>query len=649
VHRQAATVLEWATRLIDFLTALFLVTLLSPILLLRAAAGRIATGRCLTRAPRIGKNGKTFDLYFFSGDLPGRGLALLLNLLQGTLTLAGPRSLPVDENTSQPVDPHRVAVRPGLISPYAVRKKLNLAWDSEAEIEREFVHSFRPTSGIAISIRSLIGRLISGSSDRPMPRSINFFRIEIRNTVMDEALDWAIERARGGSPSLLAFVNPDCLNIAFNNSEYRHVLKNAQRVLPDGVGIHLGCRVMGTRLAANLNGTDFFPRLCERAAREKMSIYLLGARPGVAARAARVAEKQYPGLKIAGTMHGYFYDYKTPDVIKKINHSGADILLVAMGAPRQELWLARNAAALKPPLRLGVGGLFDFYSGQIRRAPAWVRELGMEWAWRLCMEPRRLWRRYVIGNPLFLARVWREKRNMQTKQGTPCGRVEVPGRSTAQHRSMAALRRVTYRSGLAARQVVKRMLDIFVSGLALLLLSPLFAGIAVAIRLSSPGPVLFRQTRVGLNGRHFTMWKFRSMYVDGEARLEALAERNEMAGGVIFKIKKDPRVTGIGRIIRRTSTDELPQLWNVLIGDMSLVGPRPPLPSEVEQYLLGDRQRLHVKPGITCIWQVSGRSDIPFERQVELDIDYLYTQSIWTDLKLLLKTIPAVALGKGAY
>jgi lipopolysaccharide/colanic/teichoic acid biosynthesis glycosyltransferase len=122
-----------------------------------------------------------------------------------------------------------------------------------------------------------------------------------------------------------------------------------------------------------------------------------------------------------------------------------------------------------------------------------------------------------------------------------------------------------------------------------------------------------------------------------------------MSGGVIFKMKHDPRVTKIGRLLRKASIDELPQLWNVFHGDMSLVGPRPPLPSEVEQYSLNDRQRLHVRPGITCIWQVSGRSDIPFEKQVQLDIDYLHTQSLWTDIKLLLRTVPAVLFSKGAY
>jgi lipopolysaccharide/colanic/teichoic acid biosynthesis glycosyltransferase len=145
------------------------------------------------------------------------------------------------------------------------------------------------------------------------------------------------------------------------------------------------------------------------------------------------------------------------------------------------------------------------------------------------------------------------------------------------------------------------------------------------------------------------MWKFRSMYTDAEERKKELMARNEMAGGVLFKMKDDPRVTRVGRVIRKTSIDELPQLWNVLKGDMSLVGPRPPVPQEVDEYSLSDRRRLEVIPGITCIWQVSGRSDIPFDQQVELDVQYIQSQSFWTDIKILLKTVPALLFGTGAY
>ena len=196
---------------------------------------------------------------------------------------------------------------------------------------------------------------------------------------------------------------------------------------------------------------------------------------------------------------------------------------------------------------------------------------------------------------------------------------------------------------------VKRLIDIVASILLLIILMPLFMIIMLLIYINSPGPVFYKQIRVGRWGKLFTMWKFRSMYLDADKRLKEIMAENEMTGGVIFKMKNDPRIIPIGRFIRKASIDELPQLWNVLKGDMSLVGPRPALPSEVNQYSLQDRQRLEVSPGITCIWQVSGRSNIPFPQQVELDTEYIQSQSLLLDLKLLLKTIPAVLLSRGAY
>jgi exopolysaccharide biosynthesis polyprenyl glycosylphosphotransferase len=194
----------------------------------------------------------------------------------------------------------------------------------------------------------------------------------------------------------------------------------------------------------------------------------------------------------------------------------------------------------------------------------------------------------------------------------------------------------------------KRALDIAFSAVALLVLSPLLLFVAIGIRLDSPGPVLFRQRRVGMNGREFMLLKFRSMYQDAEARLAALRARNE-ASGPVFKMRDDPRVTRIGRFIRRTSIDEFPQFWNVLRGEMSIVGPRPPLPAEVQQYQRLHRRRLSVRPGITCTWQVSGRSAIGFDRWMELDLSYIDNWSLWHDLKILARTIPAVLSGRGAH
>lgn len=211
------------------------------------------------------------------------------------------------------------------------------------------------------------------------------------------------------------------------------------------------------------------------------------------------------------------------------------------------------------------------------------------------------------------------------------------------------LRKHYYRVAKRTSPVMKRCLDISVAGSALLALSPLLLITIAMIKIESPGAAFFKQTRVGKNGKTFTMWKFRSMFVDAEVRKAELERNNEMSGGVRFKMKNDPRITRIGHFIRKFSVDELPQIWNVLCGDMSIVGPRPALPSEVAQYSLLDRQRLRLKPGITCIWQVSGRSDIPFKQQVELDRRYISQTSLTTDVTLILKTIPAVIMAKGSY
>jgi exopolysaccharide biosynthesis polyprenyl glycosylphosphotransferase len=181
----------------------------------------------------------------------------------------------------------------------------------------------------------------------------------------------------------------------------------------------------------------------------------------------------------------------------------------------------------------------------------------------------------------------------------------------------------------------------------LAIISPLLLVIALAIKLTSEGPVIFSQERVGINGRVFKMYKFRSMVQDAEMLKSKLVYLNEMSGPV-FKIRNDPRVTPVGKFLRKTSLDELPQLWNVLKGDMSLVGPRPPLPKEVDMYNLKHRKRLAVKPGITCIWQISGRNDVDFEQWMAMDAEYVDRWSLWLDMEILAKTVPVVLMRKGA-
>ena len=193
----------------------------------------------------------------------------------------------------------------------------------------------------------------------------------------------------------------------------------------------------------------------------------------------------------------------------------------------------------------------------------------------------------------------------------------------------------------------KRALDLLLSSFVLLLALPLILGVAVAIRLTSGRSVLFRQTRCGLNGRRFTLYKFRTMVEGAEERLPEVQHLNEMDGPV-FKASRDPRVTRLGRLLRKFSLDELPQLWNVLRGDMSLVGPRPPIPEEVARYERWQRRRLSMKPGLTCLWQVNGRNELDFRSWIELDLQYIDSWSLGLDLKILLKTIPVVLTGRGA-
>jgi exopolysaccharide biosynthesis polyprenyl glycosylphosphotransferase len=220
--------------------------------------------------------------------------------------------------------------------------------------------------------------------------------------------------------------------------------------------------------------------------------------------------------------------------------------------------------------------------------------------------------------------------------------IEAPETLATNERALRIRRWFQYQYGL------KRFLDIVIATLGLVGSLPCWLAIGIAIKLDSPGPILHIQERVGLNGRRFRFYKFRSMYEDAEKRLEALLVHNE-ATGPVFKMRNDPRITRVGAIIRRSSLDELPQLINILRGDMSLVGPRPPLPREVEQYRLSDHLRLSVKPGLTCLWQISGRSDCTFDQWMELDLNYVQNQSLKLDLTILVRTFWAVLSCRGAY
>lgn len=447
-------------------------------------------------------------------------------------------------------------------------------------------------------------------SPAPLP-SVNLPALDL--ALVDATPDHAISHLLSPGRRQAFFMNAHCCNTRRRNADYARAVARADVLLPDGIGVELAAKMSGQNLTANLNGTDLVPALLEKAARMGKSVYLFGGTPGTADAAAASLIHTIPDLRIAGTSNGYNDAADTERVIADINDSGADIVLVALGVPMQELWLYRYAHRLNAPLTLAVGALFDFLAGKVVRAPKLVRRAKMEWVWRLAQEPRRLAKRYLAGNVAFLG-----------------------------HAGF----RVAARTPVA--DVQRRFLDITLSASALLLLSPFLALTALAIKADSRGPVFFKQTRVGRNGKPFTIFKFRSMSTDAEARRADILASSDREG-VCFKSRTDPRVTRVGRIIRRFSIDELPQILNVLRGEMAIVGPRPALPCEVKAYPKRAMGRLAVKPGITGVWQVSGRATIGFDQMVEMDLSYASSRTLLLDLVLIFQTFGAVMSGRGAY
>lgn len=411
-HPNLSMLGEFVPRIFDILVSGIVLILLSPALLVRALWSHYLTGSVVTGATLVGRYQAPFRRLEFAGKGCCQNLIVWLNVLRGDMAIVGPRPLGAEEAANIPVEGLvRFAVRPGLISLFGVRSQTGLAHQTESEMDRELYYKQTVKSDLGLAARSVVSGALGGGAVLEMPPILNFFGIPVVNTTMNEAVEWVITSARAKQKRQMAFVNPDCLNIAWNNAEYRTVLRTTDRVLPDGIGIHLGCRMMRMALKANVNGTDMFPLLCEAAAREQLPIYLLGARPGMADAVAENMKQRYPDLRIAGCRGGYFVPEQEKEVVAAVNQSGARILLVAFGAPRQELWLERWKQQLEPSVTVGVGGLFDFYSGRIPRAPAWMREMGLEWVYRLIQEPGRMWRRYIIGNPLFLYRVRRQVKN----------------------------------------------------------------------------------------------------------------------------------------------------------------------------------------------------------------------------------------------
>lgn len=681
----------------------------------------------------------------------------------------------------------------------------------------------------------------------------HLFLVPVDRLTQRALLDRLEQFIRDGQQHVVLYANADCLNQAVWDRRYASILREADMVYADGMSVVWASRLFGEPLPQRLTLGDLLPQLCRWCVQYGYRLFFLGGSPGVAEQAARRLQRQFPGLQIVGTHDGFVRPEDDRAVIEQINRAQPHLLLVGMGVPKQEKWLWQHRHQLKAPVLWGVGALFDYSAGKTPRAPMWMRKVGFEWLFRLLVEPKRLWRRYLIGNAFFIVRtcalllvdaglvtaswlgayglcrwfeqplgvtlnpvdpyfnavglivgIWlltcasfglyRRSATMSAlaelaqviratwvgllstmavafllrgasfgrpvvllfgvftflslslsrfvtraferrlaKRGIGLRRVLIVGTGTLAKRvkeeietwpigyevvgfvkdgeavagveasevvgaleelgSLIRSRRVQevfvasqnlvlhQELNLLARherwpvnfhvvsnelesiaqrlpmervvelpllqlpharanlwyELTKRLFDGAMAGASLLLCAPLMGVMALTIKMESPGPVLFAQQRVGRRGRLFRMYKFRTMRADAEAYTVA---PNDV---------RDPRVTRFGRFLRRWSLDELPQLLNIVTGDMSVVGPRPEMSFLVEQYQPWQRRRLVVRPGLTGLWQVIGRKELPLHRNLEYDLYYVRHRGWLLDCVILLRTIPTVLSRRGAF
>jgi N-acetylglucosaminyldiphosphoundecaprenol N-acetyl-beta-D-mannosaminyltransferase len=396
-------------RLIDVILASALMLMLLPIVFFAAVFRRKRGERLFIKTSYLGMAKQEHQ--YWSLNVANAGIAAipsLLSVVRGHLSFVGPRIL-TDSEVQQLDTAHpRFAVPPGLVCLWWLRRRSNIDFGNETDADLEYLQTRCLSGDVGIMARALLALAYGAPAQRHSATQV-ISGIRFLNLSMDELISATVLALDKRLLTSIAFVNPDCVNISTHDVSYRECLASTDWVCADGIGMKIAGRLLGREIRQNINGTDLFPQLCAALEGGKHSIYLLGAQAGVAEQVACWARTRFPGLSIAGTRSGFFDASEEPAVIEAIRASGADVLLVAMGAPLQEKWLHRHLIETGATVGCGVGGLFDFYSGRIPRAPLWLREIGGEWLYRFWQEPGRMWRRYLIGNILFLCRILRER------------------------------------------------------------------------------------------------------------------------------------------------------------------------------------------------------------------------------------------------
>jgi N-acetylglucosaminyldiphosphoundecaprenol N-acetyl-beta-D-mannosaminyltransferase len=405
-----------ALRLLDLaLSALVLAALALPLAALAALCGGF------TRQRLLGLQGVPFQrlgLALPSG-LRGRLAAslgagdwpVLLNILRGDMAWVGPRARAQGEAFESAC----LGVRPGLVNPWFIRRRTAVDFGTEEQADLGYLARRGLQHDLGLLLRGALVAALPAATGRLVPERVVVGDVAFHNVDMTQALARLSGFLDGTGTAQVSFVNPACVNIAASNRAYRRVLARANLVLPDGIGIKIGTALLGTPLKQNVNGTDLFPRLCDLLQARAASVFLLGGGPRVAEAVAAQMAARWPGVRVVGARHGFFSVAEEGRVVAEVRASGADVLLVARGVPGQDLFIDRYLPQLGVKVALGVGGLFDFVSGRISRAPVWMRETGLEWMWRLRQEPGRMWRRYLVGNITFLARVVMQRATLRKR------------------------------------------------------------------------------------------------------------------------------------------------------------------------------------------------------------------------------------------
>ncbi len=396
---------QYSGTFIDRPIALLLILMLLPCFLINITLALCTKRSIFSMQHKTDALSRPVILHAFSCGIWVKS-AVLFDIYSGKISFCG---IPLTHRLSPEIQfcvMNQIKCKAGLFSLYDLHRKTGLTIMSKEQLLEQQLNG-NIADYLVLIIKSFVSVVLYGRAITKLKKAkyLSLFGLRVKNTSMTEAVDW-ITQTQTDKTNIGFFVNVHSINLSISDPSFFNQLSNANALFADGSGMRLAAKKAGFLLNGNNNGTDMLPHLCKSCVESKQSLYFFGAQPGIAQQAANTLCKQYPGLNIAGTKHGYNKDNNAEQIIESINNSGCDILLVAMGSPVQEQWLLEHRDKLQCKTALAVGGLFDFYSGNISRSPMWLREVGMEWVWRLIQEPRNKFNRYVVGNPIFLYRTF---------------------------------------------------------------------------------------------------------------------------------------------------------------------------------------------------------------------------------------------------